>query len=420
MTAQASVSHLLIFEPDARGHAFEWIEHVLRFAQNRALTLRISLAIPRELAVRLAAWQAASSKIQFTVLSAREMCLCNSPVLAVSGISRWWTMRRHLRATGADHGLFLGIDHASLPFALGLPLLGRKISGILFRPSVHYADFGGPPPSLKERLREFRKDILYSLMLRNTAVQAVHSLDPYFPAFAAERYADGGKVRALVDPVSFGAMDAGERQPRGPHDWIGFAMFGVLTERKGVLTLLEALRHLRPAVAERIEVVIAGRIDPAIREAVCERAAALSHARGDLRFRFDDRHLAESEIAALVTGTDVILAPYQRFVGSSGVLMWAAATGRPVITQDYGLLGRLVRDHGLGLAVDTTSPAALAGAIERAVQVGAQSLGDPARMRGFASARTPARFASSLLEGLFFEADQRGECAALNVEMVQK
>ena len=415
--------HLLVFEPDSRGHAFEWIEHLLRFVceRDRDSALRLSIVAPAELAMRLASWQTAATRFELHRLLPHETQLCNHSVLAVSGFARWWTMRRYLRLTEADHGLFLGIDHATLPLALGLSFDGRKTSGILFRPSVHYAEFSGQRPTAKERLREIRKNILYPLMLRNPAVRSVYSLDSYFPAFAAKHYAAGYKVRGLVDPVSRqDTLRSAAKVEKDPEARICFAMFGVLTERKGILTLLDALRLLPRAIAVRIEVAIAGQIDPAIRDAVRERGSALARHRSDLRLRLDDRHLAESEIAALVADADVVLAPYQRFVGSSGVLMWAAAAGKPVITQDYGLLGRLVRDGGLGIGVDTTSAPALAHAIEAAVRRGPGALGDTARMRTFAAGRTPARFAAALLECGVTDANQLVECGPFSMEIVQK
>lgn len=53
-----------------------------------------------------------------------------------------------------------------------------------------------------------------------------------------------------------------------------------------------------------------------------------------------DRFLSDDEIPPLVSGADVILAPYLRHVGSSGLLYWPAAAGKSVITQDFGLIGR--------------------------------------------------------------------------------
>src|SRR5689334_22236304 len=89
----------------------------------------------------------------------------------------------------------------------------------------------------------------------------------------------------------------------------------------------------------------------------CDRAASLE--KPGLWFKVEDRRLEHAELEMLVDQTDIVLAPYQRFVGSSGVLLWAAWAARPVLAQDFGLVGRLVRDHHLGAVADSYDSAAL-------------------------------------------------------------
>src|SRR3546814_15722327 len=94
--------------------------------------------------------------------------MCTHRRLAVSGFARWWTMRRQLAASGARHGLFLEFDHLSLPLALRLPLgPGRTVSGLLFRPSVHYDRVG--TATVAERLRDRRKPGLSRALTRHQA-----------------------------------------------------------------------------------------------------------------------------------------------------------------------------------------------------------------------------------------------------------
>src|SRR3546814_7448698 len=107
------------------------------------------------------------------------------------------------------------------------------------------------------------------------------------------------------------------------------------------------------------DLVVAGRIDPPIRDAVMDAAAAARAAAPALHLSIIDRRLSSGEIAALVRRSDCVLAPYQRFVGSSGVLLWAARMQRPVICQDYGLVGHLTRSFALGTTVDSANAPAL-------------------------------------------------------------
>jgi glycosyltransferase involved in cell wall biosynthesis len=392
--------HVLVLEPDARGHAEEWLQHIVRFVRDEPADVEVTLAVPQSLTSRLSAEAGRHPRIHIHELTASDVERCLHPKLAVGAFARWLVMRRCLAASGAQDAFFLCIDSLTLPFALGLGVgRDRRASGILFRPSVHYETFGRGLATFGERVRDWRKRVLYPLMLKNKSVATVHTLDPYFPEYARQRYVAGDKVVALPDPIAEAVGDhAGKpRTSRFPHDRVSFLLFGELTQRKGIIELLEACMRLNPDAAKRISVLLAGRIDPPLEGKVRDLIRSVRSARPELWIEIDDRRLSFAELASAVDACDVVLAPYQRFVGSSGVLIWAARMLRPVITQRYGLLGRLVRDYGLGMAVETTSPDALAEAMEHAVRIGAKTLIDAQRARKFLAEREGNGFAARVL-----------------------
>lgn len=396
---------LLVLEPDGDGHAEEWLRHLLMHLGRQNQIERIWLAVPSGLRDRLEDELPAHlrHRIGLLTLTPTELHYCTHRRLAISGMARWWVMRRYLIRTGAEIGYFLSLDHLSLPLGLGLGAGGRCLGGILFRPSVHYHEIGDYRPSLAEKLRDWRKAVLYRGMLRNRAVDTVLTLDPFFADFAAEHYPEGRKVGVVPDPAFPAAMIPANDDrlpsalPRGRHVLL---LFGALTERKGVLHLLDALQLLPTVVAGRLAIMIAGRISPEISTSFAEKEASLRRSQPDLWLQVENRWLGSAEIAALVQRCDIVLAPYQRFVGSSGVLLWAAHAGKPLLTQDYGLLGRLVRDHGLGVAVDTSNTRALADAITRMTAQGACALLDTEAAAAFVAQRTPEIFASHIYASL--------------------
>ncbi len=397
--ANGVANRVLIFEPDAEGHAHEWLQHLIDFVARDQVGTEILILVPERLR-RALATSLSTDRAKLIALSPDEERRCATRKLTLSAFARWRIVRHHLRESGADRGFFLMLDLLALPLALGLGTGGARLSGILFRPSVHYGEIGPYRPRLGERLRDLRKDLLYRLMLRNPALDRVFSLDPFFPAHARRHYRHGDKVVSLPDPAHppMGASGASD----GAHDFvppgrIGFLLFGYLTERKGPLAVLDALALLPPAIAARLAVLFAGRIDPALRERLEERRKTLARRSPDLWLRFDDRRLEDAELAALVRRCDVVLAPYQRFVGSSGVLLWAAQQGRPVLAQEYGLVGRLTREHKLGVSVDSGDPARLAAEIERMVRAGPETFIDRRAANHFAATQTPQHFASLVL-----------------------
>ncbi|MGE0650475.1 MAG: glycosyltransferase [Alphaproteobacteria bacterium] len=404
--ATSSIPHLLILEPDSRGHAREWVGHLVA-AANRAGpdALRLSLVVPPALAeeVENASPPGPRQTVRAITLTPGEVASCMHRRLWISGMARWWIMRRYMVRAEATHGLFLALDHLSLPLALGLGAGHRPLSGILFRPSVHYRHINAHQPSWRERLRDLRKAILYRLMLRNPAVGTVLSLDPYFADFAAaHRYPQASKVVATPDPVCPApAPTAAERRlaDRVPEERTTFVLFGELTARKGVLVLLDALKLIPPEVARRIAIVVAGSLDPPIRDTVRRTVAHIHRLRPDLWLNLEDRRLATGEIVALLERSQVVLVPYQRFVGSSGIVLWAAQAKRPVLCQDYGLVGRLTRDFGLGTTLDTTSAESLAQAMAAAARDSGAITFDTRGMDRLCGSRRPERFAQIVIEG---------------------
>lgn len=388
---------VLVLEPDPRGHTEEWLQHLIDHVEQRQAGSRLTLVVAPELAHTLS--ENASERVRIVAMSDRESRLGMHSSLLVSAFSRWSMMRRYLKATGAGRGLFLTIDHLSLPLGLKLPL-PRPVSGILFRPTTHYREFGSGPRNWKERLRDLHKRTLTRMMLRNRRLSALYSLDPYFPAYAARMYPGGDKVVPVGDPACPPPKPTDDERALVadvPQGRTAFVLFGEITERKGPLPLLESLARLAPEVAATTSVVMAGRIDPPIRDELLQKVDAVRAARPELWLKVVDRRLASGEITALIDRSDAVLVPYQRFVGSSGVLLWAAQRGRPVICQDYGLVGELTRSFGLGATVDSSDPAALADAISAAVAKGPSRLCDQHRMYRFVKARTPEAFASRLL-----------------------
>ena len=390
---------VVILEPSHEGHPPEWLEHIVRFALVERLSEPLRLVIAPELHDRLAALvpDEQADRISVTALQPREKALCLHRSLIVSGFTRWWVMRRYLRRFGARRGHFLSLDHLSLPLALGLGANGCAIDGVLFRPSVHYRELGDYSPAWRERIRDLRKSVLYRLMLLNRSVESVLTLDPFFARYAVGRYRRGDKVRSLPDPNCGHGHRAAASVARSDSGRVRFLLFGYLAERKGVMHLVTALAYLDPETASRISVTIAGSVDAKISAKLRHSMCDVQHLQPTIRLSLEEGRLSQSELERRIDECDVVLAPYQRFVGSSGVLIWAAAAGKPVLTQNFGLLNRLTRDYRLGVTTDTTEPRHLARAIEHMVREGPRRHFDAALAAQFVRERTPSMFAAGVL-----------------------
>ena len=414
---------VLVFEPEHGGHQPAYVRLLAEWVSVQRASCRVVFAVPGRLLERLQREDA---------FNLRQQAGCEVIEIAPAGRGRLLpgaAASALVRTPAADGGTGATRVRSPRDLPVSRPTATRTgvaaaaaapdvtLSGILFRPSVHeiYAATAGA--SVAERLRDYRKRLLYRLMLRNPILTDVLSLDPYFPSFAHARFGGGNKVRALPDPVV--TTPAATDQPHIGADLlesirgreVTFTLFGALADRKGVLQVLDALSLLPESSRAKARVVLAGNVEPGIAEEFREahRCACIASHGADDSLRVVDRFLTTPELAWLVRQSTVILAPYQRFVGSSGVLGWAAEARKPVIAQDYGLIGALVRNYRLGLAVDASDPARIAEAMSQLVQPGQiEVAAAAARWDAFLVDRRPEAFAAAVFADLLATEGRRG------------
>jgi len=280
------------------------------------------------------------------------------------------------------------LDHAQLALATGLRFsFPVRISGILFRPTLHEL----APLTLKERMQDARKRILLRLASANPHLLRVLTHDP---DAVKSLEACGLSAAYLPDPVEpMLPTEAAETVRAHFNIEQGrriSVLFGSLEERKGVFELLQALSHLAPLPASRLAVVIVGRVYDALRPTLLN---AISQARSTspAQIVFSETFLPEPDLVNLIAASDLVLAPYRDHIGSSGVVLRAAAAGRPVLAPNVGLMGREVRLNRLGVTVDTSDPEDIARGL---ADTGTHF--DPDRAAAYAASHSVERFGQIL------------------------
>ena len=309
-------------------------------------------------------------------------------------------LRRYVTRLRPQHCLLMYFDHLQLPLALGLKFsFPVRLSGIYFRPSFHYHLFRGGPVTLRDRATQLRKRLLLSEAIRNRHFSHLFCLDPYVvPRVQAPRR--DVRVLALPDGVEPAPALRSRAETRGAwgvdnHRRVAL-FFGSIAERKGIYPTLAALRLLPAGQQQALSLVVIGAARGAEKSRIDDQVSRL-RGQGRVQIIQHDRFVDEEEIPGIFAAADLVLLPYQRHVGSSGVLVRAALAGIPVLGSDYGLLGEHVRRHGLGRTVDAASPKALAKALERWLLEPASFPFDAKRATCFAAQNTAAGFAETLL-----------------------
>jgi len=407
------LKHILIIEPEISGHQSDYIRLLISFFIRHKNDIRLSFVVSSGIFERLRMTKEMENAINrkrlaFIVLSEKEIEGCMHKILWIRSLYRWFMAIKYCKILSTDHIHFLFIDHMQLPLALHLlPPKGVKVSGVLLRPSVHYKKVFGNSLVLKEKIRDARKYIAYRIMLKNPKVSLIFSLDEYFVMYANKHLPNGGKIRYLPDPSLLSSKDRQTSPQYGltgiiPQERKIFLLFGALDKRKGIFEALEALALLEDRTSRHIAFVFAGKIQNNIKAEFMGKINKYLklHKTGACVY-VKDKFLSKNELVQLLKNCDSLLIPYQRHVGSSGLLVWAAIARKQVITQDFGLIGELVRKYKLGQAVNTTQPAEIAKAVQKVVDGNLKKkISERKEIALFVKSHTPEEFSKKFFDAL--------------------
>jgi glycosyltransferase involved in cell wall biosynthesis len=303
----------------------------------------------------------------------------------------------------ATQCLLLYFDSCQLALVLGLPL-PCSVSGIYFRPTFHYSRMAHATPSPREWLQQQREQIFLHRVLTHPKFKTLLCLDPFVVDEINQRF-KAGKAVYLPDPVeSAVASEAQVEMLRTrfevKNDRKVMLLFGRLDDgRKGVAQLLDAVSTLPNEAAGKLCLMLIGFATPEAREQIEARVNQIRQAH-PLQIISNYDYVPEEEVQAYFQLADIVLAPYQRHVGSSGILLQGAAAGKPVLCSNYGLIGDLTRRYQLGVTVDTTQPSEITKGIIRLTEAVPDEVCDRAKMQAFVAQSSPDNFAKIVFQTL--------------------
>ena len=403
---------LMLFDLALGGHHGSYIQHLLEFWYDHNLLGDIDLVVMPEFltihrdVVHLVE-QRADPRVQIIPISQSE---ANALAPRSPGFKRlyrnlqeWQLFRKYAAQRQATQALVLYLDTCEIPLTLGLPS-PCPFSGIYFRPTFHYSSFTGDAPSREAEFQQKRERFTLARIVSHPQFSTLFCLDPFAVRWI-ESMSSTAQVVHLPDPVRLDSLteitssQIRDRLHIEPQRQV-FLLFGALDGRKGIDQLLAAIALLPADLNERLCLVLAGGTNS--QEQARIRAQVTAIRQNHLVQIVEDYHfIAEAEVPAYFHLADVVLAPYQRHVGMSGILLWAAAAGKPVLSSDYGLMGEMVRRYGLGLTVDSTAPEELAKGLTQCLLEVPEQIGDRHLMRSFAEQNSSEQFASTIFQYLF-------------------
>lgn len=312
----------------------------------------------------------------------------------------WEILCKYAHDLKPDQCLIMYFDTCQFPLVFG-KRPPCPISGIYFRPTFHYSHFG-QSSSWKNKIQQWREKTLLSVILRRSYTRTLFSLDPF-----AVKYIHPvapGKMIALPDPVEVTPV-SGDRRAQ-LREQLGieaerqiFLIFGALNGRKGIYQTLEALLQLPENLSQKMCLLLVGQANLQEQERMRSLKAAIAQSK-PVQIITHFEFVSESEVQTYFSLADVVLAPYQKHIGMSGILVWAAATQKPVLSSDYGLMGEITRRHGLGITVDATCPEAITKGLAQFLTSKNGEVSDRNKMKAFADQNSAKHFAHTIFQEL--------------------
>jgi glycosyltransferase involved in cell wall biosynthesis len=409
----SNLPRLMFFDLAVGGHHGNYLQHLIDRASQQGFGGAIDIVVLPQFAeihqdtvavIDRAKQQ--SIEINLVAISAAEATTlgCRN-----SGLSRarrnfreWQLLCKYAQALQTTHALIMYLDTCELPLAMGLRS-PCSFSGIYFRPTVHYQIFANYQPNRKDKLQQWRERLTWARILHHPQLKTTFCLDPFAATALAAQYPNI-RVVHLADPVQphppVPADLATVKTKLGiePHRQV-FLLFGGVDERKGIYQLLEAIELLSPEVCEQFCLLLVGQPHPTDHLNIHQKITALCETKAIQAIEHHD-FIPEPDVSTYFQLADVILAVYQRHVGMSGILLLAAAAGKPVLSSDYGLMGELTRRYQLGLVVDSTQPNEIAKALTTLLSASPQTISNPSQMKLFAEQNSINLYASTIFEHL--------------------
>jgi len=330
-------------------------------------------------------------------VSVREITSSQKEVLdrasgALSGFVFWRILKTYLAELRPDHLIIMDLTWLELPLCFHCPPC--PFSGILI---VQYPELlSCSSTGWKRRIRFWWKELKTRRFIRKAKPQRVFLLNGGKSCdYLNQRFGVACYV-PVPDPVPELVAEQGfdlRRKYGIGKDRRLFLFFGSMSARKGVDRLVDVIGSLSKEAGQKSAFVFCGMPEPTYTERYHELIENLIRKRPNVCLHLEERFVPSARMRAMFEQADWVLMPYSRPEYSSGILVHAVAAATPVIGPADGLVGRQIREHGLGL---DTPMDALPRAIEEAV-FGNYAF-DKSSWQAFLAASSPEHFVATLLE----------------------
>jgi glycosyltransferase involved in cell wall biosynthesis len=402
---------ILLFDLALGGHHGNYIKYLIDYWYQNNLDGNLDIVVmPEFLQIHTEVTETISKyqhpKIQLIPINQAEAQALNSRKSGFSRLSRnlqeWQLFCQYALKLQTTDSLIMYLDTCEIPLALGKSS-PCPFSGIYFRPTFHYPQFANYKSTRKEKLQQIREKITLSRILKHPQLKNLFCLDPFAVKHIKE-FSTKANIVYLPDPIAIKEFNKYNQEILQQSLGIEqnrkiFLLFGALDGRKGIYQLIDAIYQLPDYLCQKLCLLLVGGTNPNEQANIKLQLQPLCQSKPIQiieRYEF----IPESAVFAYFQLADVILAPYQKHVGMSGILLLAASADKPVLSSNYGLMGEMVRKYQLGLSIDSTNTQEIAQGLIRCLTESSSQFGDFTKMQTFAKQNSSEKYASTIWQNL--------------------
>ena len=385
--------NILIFEPDASGHHSGYLYHlIINFLQNDYSYKLIILVSPDFFLKHPQIIQKTlSPRVQWIKFSEKEFVEWKKPKSVFKrSVLEWDLFCQYAKKYNSVFGFFMYIDYLQLA-VLTQPAPPCSISGILFRPTlVNY-----PANSWKERLNYWRKNIILRYFVKNKNLDSLFNLDPFATDYILKNW-NTEKVKFLPDPVQLYPTTKTKSEVKTSlgidESKTVFLIFGFLDSRKGIADVMKAIGKISGETSQKGCLLIVGPWEENERKLFNIQLPKIQQTT-NFQIVVKDGFVKDEDIQQYFKVADYAFALYNKHFGMSAIMVRAAAAQKPLISSNFGLIGKIVVENELGITIDNDLKEKLEMLLNNEI-----SIGNKEKMRAFAELNQADNYAKVILE----------------------
>jgi glycosyltransferase involved in cell wall biosynthesis len=349
--------NILLFDTDLRGHHADYISYLIDYQQRNPEFQLTVVTNERLITVFKEKYSTHATKLTFIGISESEVTDLHQQHIFKRSYNEWQLFCRFAKKCQATQGLLMYFDVFQIGLLFGSPP-PCPVSGIYFRPDFHYKTSGW-----KSNLNALRKKWMLRQILAKPFLNTVFSLDKS-AVEVIESISKKTTILPVSDPVEFfevsvNKVDSLRKELGLNQNKKTFLLFGFLDDRKGIEKVISALNLLDLTYSTQVQLLLVGVIAADYQEKIKHLIRKLPDS---IIVRTVFEEVKGAKIQQYFELSDYVLALYQQHIGMSQIVIRAAISRKPLISSDYGLMGKLVSEKALGITVDSTNPEKIAAA----------------------------------------------------------